>query len=533
MRRRPLVLRDVTALKTFAAAAVAMLLALIVALPSAAEARPAKHWKRAAAAPRAEVATSATDPNKDAALIIDADTGKVLYSRNAYATRHPASLTKMMTLYLLFDAMRKGTISLNSSLAVSAHASVQKPTNLRLQPGDQITVETAIKAIVVRSANDVAVAIAEGIGGTESHFAQMMTQQARDMGMSNTYFHNASGLPDILQVTTASDLAILARRLKTDFPQYYPYFATPGFYYRGVNYVTHDNLLGRYEGTDGIKTGYTQMSGFNLVSSVERSGRHIVGVVMGGRTARKRDKEMMALLDDAFGVQPYQPFVAPTITQPPATVLAANTGVPQPAVPATTTSQIQMAALSSPATIKLTPPVKLPPPPPKLTLFPKPRPAAPKQTVNLRSSAQDADEDSAENMRAPDDDVLLPVVPKPKPIVVAAYKPQKPKQAAKVDLGEGDIGDMPKVINATGKKSWAIQIGAFADATSARTQLSSYAERSMDLLGQVSRIVVPFQGTGGQKLFRARFGPFAEKEARTVCAVLTKRGQTCFAASAN
>src|SRR5213079_1516399 len=139
-----------------------------------------------------------------------------------FASRHPASLTKMMTLYLLFDAMKKGVVGLDTPLAISQHAAEQKPTNLHLWPGDQITVENAIRAIVVRSANDVAVAIAEGLGGTESHFAQMMTQTARDMGMSNTYFHNASGLPDSLQVTTASDLALLARRLKTDFPQYFP-----------------------------------------------------------------------------------------------------------------------------------------------------------------------------------------------------------------------------------------------------------------------------------------------------------------------
>jgi D-alanyl-D-alanine carboxypeptidase len=497
-------------------------LGLTVALPQTADAR----GRGKARAARPAVATSATDPNKDAALIIDADSGKVLYSRNAYATRYPASLTKMMTLYLLFDALKRGQVTMNSTLDISQHAAEQKPTNLHLWAGDKITVEIAIKAIVVRSANDVAVAIAEGLGGTESHFAQMMTQTARAMGMNNTYYHNASGLPDSLQQTTAADLSILARRLETDFPEYYPYFATPGFYYRGVNYVTHDNLLGRYDGTDGIKTGYTQMSGFNLVSSVRRNGRHIIGVVMGGRTAYKRDREMMALLDDAFGVQGYGAA---------STLVASNT---QPAVPTAAAAPVQMASLTPTAPIKLTAPSPAPvklTPPVKLTMLPKPRPAPPKMTVNLRSTAADADdEDSAERRRAPDDGIFAPVVPKPKPIVVAAYKPQKPKTAAHVDLGEGDIGDLPKIINATGSAKWTIQIGAFADAAAARTQLASYAERSMDLLGQVSRIVVPFQGTGGQKLFRARFGPFAEKEARTVCATLTKRGQTCFAsASAN
>jgi D-alanyl-D-alanine carboxypeptidase len=516
MRKRMRVRGDVSALQRLAAIAAPILLALLAVLPDQAQARGRHHGAGVAA--RAAVWSSPTDPGKDAALIVDADTGQVLYSRNAYASRHPASLTKMMTLYLLFDAMKKGVVGLDTPLAISQHSAEQKPTNLHLWAGDQITVENAIKAIVVRSANDVAVAIAEGLGGTESHFAQMMTQAAREMGMSNTYFHNASGLPDSLQVTTASDLALLARRLKTDFPQYFPYFSTPSFYYRGVNYVTHDNLIGRYDGTDGIKTGYTQMSGFNLVSSVARAGRHIIGVVMGGRTAYKRDREMMALLDDAFGVQNYGA----------ATTLVAGN---QQAVPKAT----QLASLTSPTAIKVAPPtaIKLTPPV-KLTMLPKPRPAIAKLAINLRATtAGGEDEDAAENRRAADDGLLLPLLPKPKPILVAAYKPQKPRLAPHVDLGEGDIGDMPRVINATGKHAWSIQIGAFGDAVSARTQLASYAERSMDLLGQVSRIVVPFQGTGGQKLFRARFGPFAEKEARAVCAVLTRRGQTCFASSAN
>jgi D-alanyl-D-alanine carboxypeptidase len=322
------------------------------------------------------------------------------------------------------------------------------------------------------------------------------------MGMNNTFYNNASGLPDPLQVTTASDLSILARRLRTDFPQYFPYFSTPGFYYRGVNYVTHDNLIGRYEGTDGMKTGYTGMSGFNLVSSVERDGRRIVGVVMGGRTARKRDNEMMALLDNAYGVKSYTP---------PTTVLASNDATaPQPAVP----------QQKAPAAIPL---FSL------ANLFPKPKPPMPRNNSVLRSSASDDDEDSAEKRVADDD----PILPKPKPIVIAAYKPQKPKQVAHIDLGEGDIGDMPKSTASLGGQKWTIQIGAYADATAARAQLAHYAERSMDVLGQAARLVMPFQSVDGHKLYRARFGPFAEKEARAVCATLSKRGQTCFAASTN
>ena len=249
----------------------------------------------------------ATDPDKDAALIVDGSDGKVLYARNETALRHPASLTKMMTLYLLFDALKSRRITMDTQMPVSLHAAQQKPTKLSLRPGQTINVDTAIRAIVIRSANDVAVVIAEALGGTESHFAEMMTERAHQLGMKDTNYHNASGLPDPLQITTAADLALLARHLGYDYPQYFPYFSLAGFTYKGVYYPTHDNLIGRYQGADGIKTGYTGASGFNLASSVERDGAHLIGIVMGGRTAVRRDMEMMHLLDTEFaaiGVDP-------------------------------------------------------------------------------------------------------------------------------------------------------------------------------------------------------------------------------------
>ena len=186
-----------------------------------------------------------------------------------------------MTLYLLFEALKSGKVTMQTPMAVSWHASVQKPTKLNLRPGQTIDVDTAIRAIVIRSANDVAVVIAEALGGTESHFAEMMTDKARQLGMKETNYHNASGLPDPLQITTASDLAVLARHLAYDFPQYFSYFGLSGFNYKGAWYPTHDNLIGRYQGADGIKTGYTGASGFNLVSSVTRGTTHVIGVVMG------------------------------------------------------------------------------------------------------------------------------------------------------------------------------------------------------------------------------------------------------------
>ncbi len=278
---------------------------------------------------------------RDAALIVDGQSGQVLYARNAAAERHPASLTKMMTLYLLFEALKAHQISLATPIRISRHAAAQLKVNLNLSPGMTMSVETAIKAIIVRSANDVAVAVAEAIGGTEGHFAQLMTAKARALGMRDTFYHNASGLPDVLQVTTADDLALLARRLAYDFPQYYPYFATPSFSYHGMTYYTHDNLLGRFKGTDGIKTGYTNASGFNLVSSVVRDGAHVIGVVMGGNTARQRDNEMVRLLASTFvrvhadpslvehGVIPWKSPSAETISPPPAVALP---GPPAPLI---------------------------------------------------------------------------------------------------------------------------------------------------------------------------------------------------------
>jgi D-alanyl-D-alanine carboxypeptidase len=241
-----------------------------------------------------------TDPDLDAALVIDAKTGTVLYSRNATASRHPASLTKMMTLYLLFEKLRLQKMTLDTQLTASANAAAQPRSHLRLREGNTISVDMAIKAIVVCSANDVAVTVAEAIGGTEQHFSELMNAKAHELGMAHTFFHNATGLPDDLQQTTAEDLSILARHLVYDFPEYFGYFRTPQITWRGIDYNTHDNLIGNYKGADGIKTGYIDASGYNLVSTAERDGTRLIGVVMGGLTAERRDEEMVDLLDATF-----------------------------------------------------------------------------------------------------------------------------------------------------------------------------------------------------------------------------------------
>jgi D-alanyl-D-alanine carboxypeptidase len=231
-------------------------------------------------------------------FIIDANSGHVLHETNADARRHPASLTKIMTLYLLFEQLEAGKLKLDSQLKVSSHAAGQMPTKLGLKSGSTIAVEDAIKGIVTRSANDAAVVVAEAIAGDEDEFAKLMTRKAHALGMTRTLYKNASGLPDADQVTSARDQATLGRAVQERFPRYYKYFSTRSFTFRGQSIGNHNRLLGRVEGVDGIKTGYISASGFNLVTSVHRGNRYIVGVVMGGSSAGSRDARMRELISD-------------------------------------------------------------------------------------------------------------------------------------------------------------------------------------------------------------------------------------------
>jgi D-alanyl-D-alanine carboxypeptidase len=229
-------------------------------------------------------------------IIVDANSGATLSASSPDASRHPASLTKVMTLYLLFERLDAGKMNLDTEMTVSEHASEQAPTKLGLRPGQTIRVEDAIKGLVTRSANDAAVVIAEAIGGDEDDFAKLMTRKARALGMTHTVYVNASGLPDDEQVTTARDQSTLGRAIQDRFPRYYRYFSTETFNYRGQSIRNHNHLLGSVEGVDGIKTGYTRSSGFNLVTSIRRGNRHLVGVVMGGRSGGSRDAIMRNLL---------------------------------------------------------------------------------------------------------------------------------------------------------------------------------------------------------------------------------------------
>ena len=237
-----------------------------------------------------------------AAYVMDANTGEVLYEKNADSPRYPASITKLMTLYLAFEALQAGKLSLSDRVYVSAHAASVAPTRLGVRVGDSVSVDEAIRAMTVKSANDMATAMAEKIGGSEGKFAALMTLRAQELGMNNTQYVNASGLPDSRQLSTAHDIAILSRALMRDFPQYYPYFSLRSFEFRGRTVPGHDHLLGAVQGVDGLKTGYTAASGFNLATSAARDGTRVIGVVLGGSSVAARDQHMEDLINTSFNV---------------------------------------------------------------------------------------------------------------------------------------------------------------------------------------------------------------------------------------
>ena len=284
----------------------------------------------------AALLTFASSPTQAAPysdIVVDANSGKVLHETNPDARRHPASLTKIMTLYLLFEQLEAGKLKLDSQLKVSHEAAGQMPTKLGLKPGSTLQVEDAIKGIVTRSANDAAVVVAEALAADEDGFAKLMTRKAQSLGMTHTIYKNASGLPDDDQVTTARDQATLGRAIQERFPRYYKYFSIRSFTFRGQSIGNHNHLLGRVEGVDGIKTGYIGASGFNLVTSVHRGNRYVVAVVMGGSSAGSRDAKMRELISEKIA-QASTKRTAPVIAEAaPATTIAANEPSAPPKAP--------------------------------------------------------------------------------------------------------------------------------------------------------------------------------------------------------
>ncbi len=340
-------------------------------------------------------------------IIVDGNSGATLQANNADSPRHPASLTKIMTLYMLFERLESGKINLETEMPVSAHASEQAPTKLGLRPGQTIRVEDAIKGLVTRSANDAAVVISEALAGDEDEFAKVMTRKARALGMSHTTYKNASGLPDEDQITSARDQATLGRAIQDRFPRYYRYFSTSDFHYRGNVIRNHNHLLGRVEGVDGIKTGYTQASGFNLVTSMRRGNRHLVGVVMGGRSGGSRDATMLSLLSENLDRAATKRTVAAIAERKP--------------------SDYQVASADENADVNDAPEVK---PARVATPAPQPQVQAPGQPASTVPPAE-----NVETSRA--------TPPAAKQAAAAAPPPAPPQAQAKPEVGKPDAKPVP------------------------------------------------------------------------------------------
>ena len=400
-----------------------------------------------------------------AAIVIDVESGDVLHSANADATRYPASLTKMMTLYMLFEALEEGSLRLDQPLPVSSRAAAMPASKLWLQAGSSISVEDAIKALVVRSANDVAVVVAEALGGSEGNFADMMTRRARELGMESTVFRNASGLPDNRQVTTARDMATLSIRVMQDFPQHYHYFSTQSFTYRGTTHTSHNRLVRNYPGADGLKTGFIRASGFNVATSAVRDNRRVLSVVMGGFTAASRDAHMADLLDRGY-VRLNMLQRGDWIAQ--ADVFGDRMALPsQPASP---TPAVQVASAETASSVSLSTALQ----------------------TRLAESSSEASGRADAEMGSADDPIRD---------LIARADASPPTGA------------------------WAVQVGAFSNADQARSLASRAAER---LASQMNggRVAVA-RSDGEQSVYRARLVELQESEAHSACDSLRDQGMDC------
>ena len=427
---------------------------------------------------------------KSAAIVVDAKTGKVLYSADANGRRYPASLTKMMTLYLTFEAMAKGRISKNTPVPFSAHASAEAPTKLGVRAGGSVPVEIAILSIVTKSANDSATALGELLGGSEDNFARMMTAKARQLGMNGTVFRNANGLPDPGQFTTAHDMAMLGIALREHYPQYYGYFSQRSFLYGRQRINGHNRLLGRIKGVDGIKTGYTRASGFNLVSSVADNDRQLVAVVMGGASGRSRDNQMAALINTYL----------PRASTRGGGDLIAKAGGDNP--------------------IKTLAKVFLP-----------------KHDAPTPDEKPAAEEDAV--VASADDDV--PVAEETKPVIrvkkvktvsVAAMAPAPAPQEITSQAVAAYAEPTPAldpVKTASVPSGWAVQVASSPTKSGAQALLDKTSKQAPRILADASGFTVAFD-KGGVTYYRARFGGFGSKDAAwKACDALKRKKIECYA----
>ncbi|KIZ40594.1 MULTISPECIES: D-alanyl-D-alanine carboxypeptidase [Rhodopseudomonas] len=513
-----------------------------------------------------------------ASIIVDANSGATLTATNPDALRHPASLTKIMTLYLLFERLESGKIDLDSEMEVSQHASIQAPTKLGLRPGQTLRVEDAIKALVTRSANDAAVVIAEAIAGDEGDFAKLMTRKARSLGMTRTVYRNASGLPDDDQVTTARDQSILGRAVQERFPRYYRYFSTSVFNYRGHAIRNHNHLIGSVEGVDGIKTGYTRDSGFNLVTSIHRGNRFLVGVVLGGRSGSARDATMRKLLAENLDKASTRRTAAAIVERSTST---ANAEVAEAAAASRPTQSYQVegavqVASAAPAKAPMLP-VARPSVPPSASLdavpMPEPGPfnsgtiqtrsitAIPGstdpmkpvrvKTVHVRSaplklaSAMQRGPDSAVRAEAPETSGSI------------NSHAEMPPQPANHGTGHGLLGVLPASSLSAGnsqvvayaaeqapqptaiqhnggikpapvRTGWIIQVGALESESQALKRIEVARDQASGMLGKADSFTEPVV-MKGEKLFRARFAGLDRHQAEAACRKLKRNDISCFA----
>jgi D-alanyl-D-alanine carboxypeptidase len=463
-----------------------------------------------------------------AAIVVDANTGKTLYARNEHELRHPASITKVMTLYLLFEQIEKGRLRLDSPLMISAHAAAQAPSKLGLPPGQTIDVENAIKAVVTKSANDIAVAIAENIAGDEATFAEMMTRKARALGMTRTHYANASGLPNDEQITTAHDLAILGRAIQDRFPRYYRYFSTHVFNYRGQSHRNHNHLLGQIEGVDGIKTGYIRASGFNLLTSVRRGGRHIVAVVLGGRTGAARDRIMAGLIAENIGAGAQVRTARQINESAPATAFAAadprdeQEEAPQRTRLATS-APLALAPITSAQSASITDRTD--------KIRPAFVPGGHKATAAdepLGRKARGSSSSSArDHARAAPDGSTSRLAGR-SPQSGAATTPsavRKPNETDRTIVAKA--GSSEEATSRPAQAGWMIQIGATDDAEKAQQLLSQARARGVPASARAFTEKV--QKGNGATLWRARFAGLEEKSAEAACKTLKRSGFSCFA----
>ncbi len=484
-----------------------------------------------------------------ASIVIDGNSGDVLQASNADALRHPASLTKIMTLYLLFERLDAGKIKLDTPLKVSEHAAEQAPTKLGLKPGQTIAVEDAIKAVVTKSANDAAVTIAENLGGGESEFSKLMTQKARALGMSRTTYVNASGLPDDDQLTTARDQALLGRAIQERFPRYYRYFSTEQFVYHGSAMRNHNHLLGVVSGVDGIKTGYTRDSGFNLVTSVHRDGRYIVAVVLGGRSALERDAHMRELIGAHIkeaALRRTAPLLAEAAHPRDEPQLAAFAKAPlsahaDPAPPANANAKASAAGAAvgsndpiQPLLVRTisyrTAPVQTASLAPMPTLVPVGAPAQQPAAPAPGRTPPSAQVPEAPNtiVVASTEPAAITTAPKVEPgrsdpATLAKTEPVK-VEPAKVELAKAEAA-RPQV-HARG--GWLIQVGAFDGEDEAKQHLSAAQIKVPAILAAADAFTERVQ-KGDKALYRARFAGFDKATAEAACKLLKRSDIECMA----